>query len=466
MLNLKLLSSKKYHKLQSQIHLLHSEIQEANEFIKEFRHQELGQNHSLPHATDNNLRQSLVQMKDDMGRLLQKERERGWITQGIAKFADILRQDYDNIRDLSQQIISNMVKYLGAHQGGLFFANEEDEYTILEMMATYAYNREMRVKHKEIIVSDKAAEGLIGQVYINKKSICLSDVPSNYHKIDLGLGESQASHLLVSPLISNQEILGVIELASFKHFSPYHIEFVEKVGESIASTIMAAHINEKTQTLLLATRAQTQELRQQEQDLRENMIQLETTQQKMRKVNQELKYTFSTINSAMLSAEFDLNGCVIKANNRYLRFLGYKYDEIIGQHHRISVPEEERTSKDYEAFWESLLQGKHFTGEFRRVSKSGFIRWIRGSYYPVKDEDDRIEKILKVAYDITLEKEQEVKLFDQQKVIEKNQLLLKERTKSIQEKAYQRIKSLKAEITKKDAYIKLLEERINIMSSE
>lgn len=468
MLNYKLITTKNYRTLQEQIESLQNEIYEANEFILELRQKELGKKQFEQTSNGYNLKSSLVQMQEEMGRLSEIDRQRSWIAEGIANFAEILRKDYESIRQLSQHIISNMVKYLKASQGGLFFTNEDgddEDIIILELMACYAYDRQKN-QQKQVIVSNDGAEGLVGQSYVSKKSIYLPEIPADYHKIDLGLGASQPNNLLVSPLISNGEIFGVIEVSSFNKILPHQIEFVEKVGESIASTIMAAKISEKTQILLYATRKQTIELQQQEEELRENMAQLENTQQNMRKVNQELKYTFSTINSAMLSAEFTLDGHLIKANDRYLKFVGYTWKEIEGKHHEIFVHEDERSTDEYKTFWQELAKGKHATGEFRRVAKNGFLRWIRGSYYPVKDEHNQLQKVLKVAYDITLEKVQEVKLFEQQKVIEENQRLLQERTKSIQDKAYQKIKTLKEDISKKDAYIKLLEKRINYIESK
>ncbi len=99
--------------------------------------------------------------------------------------------------------------------------------------------------------------------------------------------------------------------------------------------------------------------------------------------------------------EFTPDGTVLGANENFLTALGYRLDEVVGQHHRMFVLESEANADGYQAFWASLAAGRFQTGEFQRVHKDGSDVWIQASYNPVLDEDGRVIKVVKLASDVT-----------------------------------------------------------------
>jgi methyl-accepting chemotaxis protein len=112
--------------------------------------------------------------------------------------------------------------------------------------------------------------------------------------------------------------------------------------------------------------------------------------------------------------EFDPRGQILTANENFCRALGYDLAEIKGAHHRMFVDPEEAQSPDYAAFWRQLAEGRFDAGEYRRTAKGGRDIWIQASYNPVFDAAGRVERVVKVAADITAAKlqaiEQESKL--------------------------------------------------------
>jgi len=118
---------------------------------------------------------------------------------------------------------------------------------------------------------------------------------------------------------------------------------------------------------------------------------------------QEHAATLAAISGSQAMIEFQLDGTVITANDNFLAVLGYRLEEIQGQHHSMFVDPETRNSAAYRDFWPSLARGESFCGQFQRVGKGGREVWIQGAYTPVFDEQGQAYKVVKIASDITEE---------------------------------------------------------------
>jgi len=220
---------------------------------------------------------ALIQMRDNLKRAADEDRKRSWATEGLARFADILRSRTNNLSELSDNIISNLVKYMNANQGALFLVNDDNQDDVfIELVACYAYDRKKYI-NKRIQIG----EGITGQCIQERDTIYMSDIPDSYLRITSGLGDALPRRLLVVPLRLDEQIFGAVELASFKAIEPHHIEFVEKLGESIASTIASAKVNNRTRKLLEETQVQAEQMRAQEEEMRQNMEELSATQEEM-----------------------------------------------------------------------------------------------------------------------------------------------------------------------------------------
>ncbi|MEQ8927129.1 MAG: PAS domain S-box protein, partial [Fulvivirga sp.] len=207
--------------------------------------------------------------------------------------------------------------------------------------------------------------------------------------------------VLIVPLKVNEEIYGVVEIASFKMFEDYEIEFVQKIAESIASTVSSVKINATTQKLLEESQEMTEQMRSQEEEMRQNMEELQATQEEMERGQGEAQSTMEAINSTASIIEFDESGTILNANDNFLDLLGYQKEEIVGESHRIFVNKEDKASDEYRQFWKELAGGRMKTGEFSRVGKGGKVVWLAENYAPIKGRDGNINKVMLVAMDIS-----------------------------------------------------------------
>jgi len=229
------------------------------------------------------MQKSLVNAKEAEAKRKEEEEQQIWATQGMAMFGEVLRQHNDNLNELSYLIIKNLVTYTKSIQGGIFIINDNDqENPALDMSACFAYDRR-KFMEKTVLPN----EGLVGRCYIEGKTIFMKDVPKNYIKITSGLGEENPRNIILVPLKVNDDVLGVIEMATFNTYEKYHIEFIEKIATSIASTLSSVRINIRTAELLARTQQQAEEMKAQEEEMRQNMEELHATQEEMERKRHE-----------------------------------------------------------------------------------------------------------------------------------------------------------------------------------
>ncbi len=250
-------------------------LEKLNKFVNEITSGDYNTNIDLDLSEDN-LAQSLVDMRDTLKSNSEEEKKRNWIVASLANFSNILRNN-DDLHQLSNNIISKLIEYLNANQGGIFIINEdENNNTFLELTGCYAYGRQKFLEKKV-----KPGEGLVGQCYLERQPIFITDVPQGYTKIQSGLGDSTPSCLYIFPLIVNDEIYGILEIASFEIFTETQKEFLEKVSESIAATLKNAKTGSVTTKLLAEAQEMAEVMSQQEEEMRQNMEEMQATSETM-----------------------------------------------------------------------------------------------------------------------------------------------------------------------------------------
>jgi methyl-accepting chemotaxis protein len=99
--------------------------------------------------------------------------------------------------------------------------------------------------------------------------------------------------------------------------------------------------------------------------------------------------------------EFQPDGTIITANEKFLTSVGYSLSQIVGQHHRMFVPRDVAASLEYQRFWERLNRGEDEQGVFRRINSRGEEIWLQGAYNPILDNRGQVYRVVKTVTDIT-----------------------------------------------------------------
>jgi len=384
-----------------------------NEEIKKFINSLIaGELHSSVELvlTDQTLSETLNELKDSLTRNRKMERQRRlderqrtWISEGLADFGDILRKHSLEMETMTYAVISGLIRYLEANQGALFLSREDAGELYLEMVACHAYDRK-KFPGKRVAWGD----GLIGAAAVEKKGYYTDKISDGYLSITSGLGKANPRYLLIEPLVWNDQVFGIIEIASLNRLETYKIQFVQRVAENIATTISTMESNLRTEQLLKETRAQADQLLVQEEQVRQNMEALKLAQEEGAKQAEIFIGFTNTVNHTLMRADYNTDGNLIYANTRFLKKLGYSGNrEVEGKH--ISMFINEKDHGWFNSLWAQLSKGgRHFEGYMKHETKMGQDLWTMATYTCVRRDDGSVEKILFLAIDSTEQKKQSI----------------------------------------------------------
>ncbi len=323
-----------------------------------------------------NLVGELISMEQKMQLIAQEENERTWVSQGIAKFSEIFREQNKSLEETLDHFIIEFSKYISCNQASLFILDEAAEPK-LKLISCYAFNR------KKYLTKEVApGEGLVGQVFLEQQSVYLKKVPENYIRITSGLGDAPPRVIYIVPLKVNDKIEGVLELASFQEWKGFQKSFIERIAEIVGSAISSIKLNEKTAALLTESRSKEAILKSQEEELRQNLEELHATQEEIQRKSNEAyqqnsKLTAildSTVNPVITINE---RGLIETVNKATLELFGYSEAELINQNVRILMTEPNHSQHDkylhnYKTTGIKKIIGKLRKSEARKKDGSTF----------------------------------------------------------------------------------------------
>ncbi|HON18076.1 MAG TPA: GAF domain-containing protein [Salinivirgaceae bacterium] len=340
------------------------------------------------------MRKSLKDLREKEEMQHQLEERKRWISEGINSLGELLRQYNQNLDQLAYEVIRYIVDYIGAVQGGVYIKNDKDQINITyDLVAAIAYGRQ-----KLLSRSVKLEEGLVGRCAAEEDLLHITELPAGYPVIRSGLGEATPDALLLVPLKSNDEVLGVIELIAFGAFDDLKIEFLAKASDDIATTISNVRINTKTKRLLEQSQKQQELLSSKEEEMRQTLEEMTATREEAEARFSQLSTLVAALNQVAMVAEFDPYGYIVDINDNFLRLLGVNREQMIGR--KQGMFEKNLDFKENERMWfrlrngETISKTQHIDTGFKTIVLSE-------TYVPIKDANGNVIKVINIATDIT-----------------------------------------------------------------
>lgn len=327
---------------------------------------------------DDDLGQSLNEMKENLFLKHQTEEKQKWIFDGKNLFDEILRK-HSEIKPLAYEILVNLTEYSEAVQG--IFYVFDDEIQKLTSVSSYAYGRE-----KFLQTEYKLGEGLIGQASYEKAILYRKNLPDNFIRVSSGiLGEKIPKALVVLPLLGDEKIQGAVELSFLKNDIPENVLLLfEELKEIIGQTLFNIKANTITKKLLKESRKLTDDLRHNEEELRKNAKEMEKTQVELEKSNIELAQKIAEVeqgqkrlhalleNASEVITIYDKEGIVQYVSPSVKNILGFSPEEMIG------VNRFDRGERIIKEVFQFLLENpnEEKTFEYQYTDKNNQRLWL------------------------------------------------------------------------------------------
>jgi HAMP domain-containing protein/signal transduction histidine kinase/DNA-binding response OmpR family regulator len=272
------------------------------------------------------LKDTINQMIFNLKATTLRNQEQDWLKSNLAKFTQML-QGQKELNSVTKAILSELAQVVTA-QHGLFYILEESEKfedSKLKLIASYAYK-----KRKNGPLKFSMGEGLIGQCALQKERILLTNVPSDYVQINSGLGAAKPLNIIILPVLFENRLKAVIELASFDSFSQTHQDFLEGLTESIGIVLNTIESNSRTEELLVQSQSLAGELKSQQEVLRNTNEELEEKAVLLAAQKNEVELKNQEVEEARKSLEEKANQLTLTSK--------YKSEFLANMSHELRTP--------------------------------------------------------------------------------------------------------------------------------
>ena len=327
------------------------------------------------------LRDKLVITEKEKKYIEEENRKTEWYQHGVSEFTSLLQQNFEKTEDMTYAAIKKLVKHLEVDQGGIFILETREDKELLILEAAYAYD-----KKKLLNTEIEIGESLVGKCAKEKEIIHIDDLPEGYTYIGSGLGENTPKSLILVPLIYENNLFGIIEIASLTKISEYKITFIQVIGERIASEI--SNIQSRILSVKLANdyRKQADDIIVKEKETAKTISELIKHQEE----SSEIIDVFNTVSSILI---FDKEGILTDANPAGRNL--YKIDEEdINKKSIFDLKEK------LDDFWTDVIEGK--TQKIVNIYKKDDKEFkIYETISPIFNEEGTIDKVINIGIDIS-----------------------------------------------------------------
>jgi len=246
----------------------------------------------------------VAQLKDNINRMIQNlsettrlNSEQDWLKTNLTRFTGLL-QGQNDLLEVGKIILSELAPIINAQHGVFYLTEKKEEEVELKLIASYAFKERKHIANRVM-----PGEGLVGQCLLEKERILLSEVPSDYVQITSGLGKSSPLNLVIIPVLFEESVKAIIELASFNRYNDVQIAFLDQLAESIGVIINSISATMRTEELLRESQSLAEELQNQQEELRKANEELEEQTQKLASQKDEVEQKNKEVEQARLSIQ-------------------------------------------------------------------------------------------------------------------------------------------------------------------
>jgi HAMP domain-containing protein/CheY-like chemotaxis protein/putative methionine-R-sulfoxide reductase with GAF domain len=230
------------------------------------------------------LRDNINQMITTLRETTDVNAQQDWLNTNMARFSGLLQGQRD-LKAVSRLVMSELTPLVGAQLGAFFMAEAgADSEPQLRLIASYAFTQ-----RKGVATIYGLGEGIVGQAALERKSILVTQAPDDYITIASGLGKAAPVNIIVLPVLFEDQVMAVIELASFTPYSDAHLTFLEQLTETLGVVLNTIFATMRTEELLQQSQGLTLELQSQSEELQSQRDELERTNQELEEQARSLK---------------------------------------------------------------------------------------------------------------------------------------------------------------------------------
>jgi signal transduction histidine kinase len=211
----------------------------------------------------------LSKQAEELGKYREEQERQNFVNKNLNVVSDVMHLHKDNLITLADQLLATLVKSVNGSLGAMYFLIQENDRTYLKLLANWGLSAEATIDELDI------NEGITGQCFSSGAAMYLESVPDKYFTISSGLGTAAPKSLALFPLINDEKVIGVLEIASFKVLEEWHKEFLIKALVSIAAQLQIVKLNADTRLIVEDYKNYKEELQRKEDEYRELQQELE-----------------------------------------------------------------------------------------------------------------------------------------------------------------------------------------------
>jgi HAMP domain-containing protein/CheY-like chemotaxis protein/signal transduction histidine kinase len=269
------------------------------------------------------LKDNINTMIDNLRLTTDRNTEQDWLKTNLARFTGMLQGQRD-LTTVGRMLLSELAPLVNAQQG-VIYQMETEESAGMVLLSAFADDGENG--HLRRL---KIGEGLVGQVASEKRRMLISDLPERTISIRSGLFESVPRNVIVLPVLFEDRVKAVIELASLNAFTASHLAFLEQLTASIGIVLNSIEATMQTEGLLKQSQQLAAELQTQQKELQQTNEQLAQKAQQLAEQNVEVERKNQEIEQARRALEEKAKELALTSK--------YKSEFLANMSHELRTP--------------------------------------------------------------------------------------------------------------------------------